>query len=169
MISAGIIAILFMILIYFVVRGQGLQREIKLANNASKSSGRKVKQTQKQLVFMAHELQQIFLSRLESVNKRGLLKQDDYQIAFFILNRFEFIVMNCAEHGNTVEEAVNKSLQNQAIKLEQINEFIKEQPSEIRVAWCQNKLDGFVAACRGISTASLNTKAADAGATADAS
>lgn len=161
MISAGIIAFMLMIIIYFVIRSQGLQREIKLATNASKSSGRKLKQTQKQLVFMAHELQTIFLSRLESVNKRGLLKQDEYQIAYFILNRFEFVVMNCAEHGSTVEEAVSKSLQSQAVKIEQINEFIKEQPSEVRMAWCQNKLDGYVAACRGISTGSLNAKAAD--------
>ena len=169
MISAGIIALLLMVIVYFFVRTQGYQREIKLANNASKSSNRALKLTQKQLVFMASELQRIFLSRLESQNKRALLKQEDYQIAFFILNRFDFIVMNCAEHGSTVEEAVNKSLQNQAVKLEQINEYIKAQPSEIRIAWCQNTLDGFIAACRGISAGALNNKAADSEAPAEVS
>ena len=168
MISAGIIAIMFMVLIYAFMRAQALQKDVRMAQNSSKSSNRKLKMTQKQLVFMAHELQTIFLSRLESVNKRGLLKQEQYQIAFFILNRFEFVIMNCAEHGSTVEEAVNKSLQGQAVKIEQINEFIKEQPSDVRMAWCQNKLDGYVAACRGISTGSLNTKAADSAATAEA-
>ena len=168
MISVGIIAFLLIIAIYFAMRTQGLQREIKLATNASKSSNRRLKQTQQQLVFMAHELQSIFLSRLESVNKRGLLKQDDYQAAYFIINRFEFVVMNCTEHSRTVEEAVNKALQGQTMTIEKINAFIKEQPSEIRMAWCQNKLDGYVAACRGICTASLNTKAADSAATAEA-
>ncbi|WP_100644112.1 hypothetical protein [Alteromonas facilis] len=161
MISAGIIAIMSIILVYFVVRGQGLQRELKLAQHGAKAKSRALKIGQKQIAFMAHELQQIFLSRLEALNKRALLSQDDYQIAFFILNRFEYVVMNCTEHGNTVEEAVTRSTENQPISLEKINEFIKKQPSEIRVAWCQNTVDGFIAACRGFSSGALKTQAAD--------
>ncbi|MDM7859289.1 hypothetical protein QTP81_01555 [Alteromonas sp. ASW11-36] len=166
MVSAGIIAIMFIVLIYFVVRGQGLQRDVKLANNATKNQARRLKSAQQQVAFMAHELQRIFLSRLESLNKRGLLSQDDYQIAYFILNRFEFVLMNCTEHGSTVEEAVNRALMHQSVTIEQVNEFIKKQPSEVRVAWCQNTQDGFIAACRGISTGSLNSKAADSEAAA---
>jgi hypothetical protein len=163
MISAGIIAIMLMVIIYFVVRSQGLQREIKQANNASKASSRALKLTQKQLVLMSSELQRIFLTRLENQNKRGLIGQDSYQIAFFILKHFDFVVMNCAEHGSTVEEAVNKALRNQAVKLENINEYIKVQPNDIRIAWCQNSLEGFIAACRGISAGVIKTEAADTG------
>jgi ABC-type anion transport system duplicated permease subunit len=161
MIEMGIIAIMFMVLIYSFVRKQALHREIKIAQNTSKSINRKLKLTQKQLVSISHELQAIFLARLESVNKRGLLKQEQYQIASFILNRFEFVVMNCVEHDSTLEEAVNRSLLGQAVKIEQINQFIKDQPNDIKVAWCQNKIDGYLAACRGISTGPLNLQAAD--------
>jgi hypothetical protein len=161
MISVGIIALMGIALIFMVVRGQALQREIKLAQNSVKSQGRQVKSAQKQVAFMAHELQRIFLSRLEASNKRGLISQDAYQIAAFVLQRFEFVVMNCTEHGSTVEEAVNRALTNQTVTIEQVNEFIKAQPSETRVAWCQNTLDGFIAACRNISTGALNAQAAD--------
>lgn len=161
MIEVGIIAIMLMVLIYSFVRKQALHREIKIAQNTSKSINRKLKLTQKQLVSISHELQSIFLARLESVNKRGLLKQEQYQVASFILNRFEFVVMNCVEHDSTVKEAVNRSVLGQAVKIDQINQFIKEQPNDIKVAWCQNKLDGYLAACRGISTGPLNLQAAD--------
>ena len=162
MISAGIIAIMFIVLIYFVVRGQGLQREVKLAQNSVKSSQRKAKLTQRQLAFTAAELQRIYASRLESLNKRGLISQDEYKIANVIIKHVEFVVMKCDEHGMTVEEAVTQAIKNQNLKIDQINEFIKAQPSDIRMAWCQNTVDGFIAACRGISTGSLNTQAADA-------
>ena len=157
MVSAGIIAIMFIVLIYFVVRGQGLQREIKVAQNATKAQSRSAKNAQRQVAFMSHELQRIFLAQLDAANKRGLLSHDDYQIIYFILNRFEYVVMNCTEHGSTVEEAVNRALVNQSVTIEQINELIKKQPSEIRVAWCQNAMEGFIAACRGKSSAGVKT------------
>ncbi|WP_100657572.1 hypothetical protein [Alteromonas flava] len=161
MISAGIIAIMLIILIYFVVRGQGLQRELKLANHNAKAKAYALRIGQKQLAFMAHELQQIFINRLEALNKRGLIKQEDYEVASFIIKRFEFIVMNCTEHSRTVEEAVNRAVENQPVTIEKVNELIKKQPSEIRVAWCQNTVDGFIAACRGISSGALKTDASD--------
>lgn len=161
MVYAGIIAIMFIVMFYFVVRVQGLQRSVRLANRATRNHARRIRAAQQQVSFMAHELQRIFLSRLESVNKRGLISQEDYQIGAFILNRFEYILMNCTEHGSTIEEAVNRAVFNQAVTIEHINEFIKKQPNEIRVAWCQNTQDGFVAACRGISSGSLNSQAAD--------
>ncbi|MBT0586735.1 hypothetical protein [Alteromonas oceanisediminis] len=161
MISAGIIAIMLIILIYFVVRGQSLQREIKLAQNNSKSSLRKVKLTQRQLAFTAAELQRIYAARLESLHKRGLMGQDDHKVASIIIKHVEFVVMKCNEHGMTVEEAVTLAIKNQNLKIDEVNEFIKAQPSDVRMAWCQNTVDGFIAACRSISIGSLNTQAAD--------
>ena len=66
--------------------------------------------------------------------------------------------MQCCQHNETVEESVDKAPKDQAVTIEFASQFIARQPSEIRVPWCKNTVDGFIAACRNLVTDKVKTQ-----------
>ena len=161
MVAFGVIGFLTLFLIYLVVRNQSLQRELNQYKHSLKTSDSQAKYTLNTLVSVSSELQKTFVSRIESAQKRGLLSGEDYTSSSFILNHVDYVIMQCCEYKSTVEEAINKALEPSDLSITEINQFIAKQPSEIRVPWCKNTVNGFVTACNNISIGKLNIQSAD--------
>lgn len=152
MVAFGVIAFLVLILAYFVVRNQSLQKELSLTKHSLRSVDNQSKYTLNALVVLSGQLQNMYLSRLNSLQKHALISQADFDIANFILSNAEFVIMQCCEHRATVEEAVGKCLEKSDMDMEKINKFIARHPSEVRVPWCKNTVGGFVAACFNLTS-----------------
>lgn len=152
MVAFGVIGILALVLIYFVLRAQNLQRELNQIKHALKSVDAQSKYSLGALVTLSGQLQNSYLARLEALKKHALINQEDYDVAHFVLSRVEFIVMQCCEHKATVEEALKKALAKGEISLEQVNQLIAKQPPEVRIPWCKNTIGGFISACHNLTS-----------------
>ncbi len=147
----SIIAILVIMLIFFVLRGQTMQRELALTRQTAKSNAKKVNYAYTSLVVVTNNLQQIFVSRVEKAHQRGLISEDQYGVLSILANQYSRIVMDCCEKDATVEEALKKSLSKTAVSMEDVKEVVKVFPSEVRLAWSKNTPDGLTAAMNNIS------------------
>jgi hypothetical protein len=130
------------------MRNQSTQRELKQIRRAHK-----LLQSQNKYslgMSMSTQLQYVFQTKLASLNNHGLIKRQDYDIANFILENFQFIIVQCCQHNETVEVAVRRALKGQALTIEFVSQFIARQPSDVRVPWCKNTVVGFIAACRNL-------------------
>lgn len=159
MVAFGVIGFLVLVLIYFVVRNQSMQKELKQLKHAVKSIDSQSKFSLSALLMLSGQIQKTYQGRLESLQKHALINNDDYEMASFVLSKVEFVIMQCCEHRATVEEAINKSLDSSNYSIEQINQFIARQPSEIRVPWCKNSIGGFISACHNMTSEKLKLKA----------
>lgn len=147
MISFLVIGFLVLLLAYFVMRSQNLQKKLNLQNNSLKSTENHNKYVSGGVKIVAGELQRHYVNQLEMARKSALINQQDGEILAFILGHFEFVVMHCCEQQATVEEAILKALEPSSYSMEQIRQFISDQPSEVRMPWCKNTIGGFVGAC----------------------
>lgn len=160
MVAFGVIGFLVLILIYFVVKAQGLQAELNQIKNALRSMDAQSKFSLNALVMLSGQMQRSYLAKLNNLQKHALINNEDFEIANFILNQVELVIMQCCEHKSTVEEAINKAVKNSTYTIEQINQFIAKQPSEIRVSWCKNTVGGFIAACHNLTSDKVSRKPA---------
>lgn len=154
----SIIGLLVLTLIYFLVRHQASQTEIRALRHQMKSLDSQSRFSLSALTTLASQLQRIYLTRLENLQKHALIGSEDFAIAKFIMNQVEFIVMQCCEKRATIEEALNKTLENSEFSIEQINKYIAKQPSEIRIPWCKNTVGGFISACYNLTSDKVKTK-----------
>ncbi|WP_026376517.1 hypothetical protein [Aestuariibacter salexigens] len=159
MAAVGIIGILVLVLIYFVVRSQSLQKQVMQYRNELKRSSSDAKFAMSTLVLLSGELQRVYVDNLQAAQKHGLLSQDDFNKSQFILNHIEYVVLQCCEHRATIEEALTKALERSEYTMKDINQYIAKQPSEIRVPWCKNTLGGFITACQRLSAGKVIKKA----------
>lgn len=161
MVVATVSTILFtvMLLVYFVVKNQALQKDLREFRYLARTAEKKSKFTLSTLDSLSGQIEKILLSQLESAYKRGLAKGDDYDKAKTIFSSFEAVVMQCCEHGLTVEEALRKTLAAQEVSLEDVNQFISKQPSEVRMAWAKNSVGSFVMACANLNNHLMNPTA----------
>ena len=163
MVAFGVIGFLVLILIYFVVRNQSLQTELNQIKHALRSMDAQSKFSLNALVMLSGQMQRNYLARLNNLQKHALINNDDFEIASFILNQVEMVIMQCCEHKSTVEEAINKAVDNSTYNIEQINQFIAKQPSEIRVSWCKNTVGGFISACHNLTSDKIAAKPKNVG------
>ena len=76
--------------------------------------------------------------------------------------------MACCEKGMSLEESLNKALQNEEVTLEEIREVVKALPGNVRMVWAKNTADGFIAFCQTVTaTVSATTAQASKKATAE--
>lgn len=160
MVAFGVIGFLVLILIYFVLKAQGLQAELNQIKNALRSIDAQSKFSLNALVMLSSQMQRSYLAKLNNLQKHALINNEDFEIANFILNQVELVIMQCCEHKSTVEEAINKALKNSTYTIEQINQFIAKQPSETRVSWCKNTVGGFISACHNLTSDKVSRKPA---------
>lgn len=151
MVIFAAIAALVLLLIYFVMRVQNLQKELVLSQSNLKASNRRINDSTTGSVMLAKQIQHFLVERLESSHKRGLIDSGAFDVFQFVFHNISTIAVLCMDKGMTVEEALNSVLQDSELTIENVREKVKVQPSEIRVAWSQNTLEGFVIACKGIS------------------
>ncbi|WP_414829193.1 hypothetical protein [Alteromonas sp. H39] len=147
----SIIAVLVIMLIFFVLRGQNMQRELALTRQTAKTNAKKVNYAYTSLVVVTNNLQQIFVSRVEKAHQRALISEDQYGVLAILANQYSRVVMDCCEKEATVEEALIKSLKKTPLTIEEVKDIVKEFPSEVRMAWSKNTPDGFTAAMNHIS------------------
>jgi hypothetical protein len=158
MAAIGVIGFTVLILIYFVLKTQSLNKELSQYKHSLKSSDKQARNTLSSLAFLSKEMQKICMGRLNSAKKHGLINDDDFAISSNIIENFTYVVSRCCEHGDTVEEAVNKSLERATIEIQEINHFIAKQPQEIKIPWCKNQLGGYIVACQNISRGQMPKK-----------
>ncbi len=159
MISFGVIWFLVLVLIYFVLRNQSMQRRLRRLRRAAKATDSQNKFSLRALVILSGQLQRTYQTRLETLQKHALINSHDYELASFIVAQVELVIMQCCEHRTTVEEAINKALDRSNYNIEQINQFIARQPAEIKLLWCKNSIDGFISACHNMTSERLKLKA----------
>lgn len=151
MVTFGVIGFLVLILIYFVLRSQNLQKELSQSKHALKTSDSHSKFTVSSLTVIAKELQKSYLSRLAATKRHALVSDEDFELANCILTRFEYVLVQCCDNSATIEEAVTQSLNTSEHDLDQIKQFIAKQPQEIKLPWCKNTIAGYITACHNIS------------------
>ena len=147
----SIIALLVIMLVFFVLRSQNMQRELALTRHSAKTNAKKVNYAYTSLVVVTNNLQQIFVSRVEKAHQRALISEDQYGTLSILAGQYSRVVMDCCEKEATVEEALKKSLKKSAVTIEEVKGIVKEFPSDVRMAWAKNTPDGFTAAMNHIS------------------
>ena len=159
MVAIGVIGFTVLILIYFVLKTQSLQKEMNQYKHSLKTSDGQTRNTLNNLNFLSKELQRVYAGRLNSAKKHGLINDENFAMSSNIIENFSYVIMRCSEHNETVEEAVKKSLERSTIDIQEINHFIAAQPQEIKLPWCKNQLGGYVLACQHISRGQAPKKA----------
>ena len=152
----AVIVSLIFFLIFIVMKNQNMAKELREYRHLAKNAESKSRFALTTVDSLARQIQKILMSQLESSQKRGLVKGDKYEKAKVIFNCFEYVVMQCCEHGATVEESLNRALSNSEIGMEDVKKFISEMPSEVRMAWVKNNVGSFVVACNNINSCFLN-------------
>lgn len=150
MIEFGVIGFLVLVLIFFVTRSQNIQRELKQVQSAHKTLLSQNKYSLGIIMTVSTQLQQSFQTKLAALKSHGLINHKDEEIASFVMENFQFVIVQCCQHNETVEVAINKALKGQLLTINDISQFIARQPTEIKVPWCKNTVEGFVAACRNL-------------------
>lgn len=152
MIEFGVIGFLILVLVFVVTRNQGIQRDFKQLQYAHKALQSQNKYSLAITTSISTQLQHAFQSKLTSLHKSALINNQDHQLASFIIENFKYVIMQCCQHNETIEVAVNKALKGQELTIEQVSQFIASQPSEVRMAWSRNNIEGYMAACRMLVT-----------------
>lgn len=154
----AIFAVLFLLLIFLGVKNQNLQKQLLLNQNTLKSTTRRVNDANSSMVLLSQQIQGFLAERLDASHKRGLLSPKHYEVLRPMFEKISAVAVYCMEKGMSVEEALNAALQDAEVTLEQIREVIKVQPSDTRMAWTKNTLNGFILACKGLSQPPIKTE-----------
>ena len=162
MIVFACFAALFVLLIFFGFKIQNLQKQLALSQNSLKATVRRVNDTNSSMVTLAQQIQSFLNERLESSHKRGLINSKHFEVLHPLFDKISAVAVYCMDKGMSVEEALNATLQESEITLEQVREVIKVQPNDVRLAWSKNTIDGFILACKGLSFPATKTESNNA-------
>ena len=160
-VAFAVMGVLLLFSVYLVLRMQNLQRELALTRTSAKQSNSKVSHAYRNLVLVTEALEKNLSTRTENAFKRRLINAQQHAAFMVLMSNFSTIVMACCEKGASLEEALNQVLKNEELSLTDLQEVLKEMPSNVRMAWSKNSADGFIAACQLITiTISGTTKSA---------
>lgn len=157
----SVLAFVLLFLLYFAIRSQKLERELKANRQTLKANSKQLRSSMKALLVLADEMQQVYMHRFNSAYHKGLLSQDNHIVGSVLLANLAFVIIQCCEYRNTVEQAVTKAISSAGLPIGQVNNFIALQPNKVKLAWSQNSLDGFLQACRLISISELEPHVTD--------
>lgn len=143
----AVIAFMVLLVIYFFVRSQSVEKELKVQKSQSKSSENQAKNALMSTASIVTELQKMLISRLEAAKRRNLVAGKQYDAAKTVYENMDKIVMQCCERGSTVSEACDKTFANTSPNIEEIKTFISEQPNDVRMQWTRNTVNSFISAC----------------------
>lgn len=148
--AVSIIMFMVMILIYFVVKNQTMAKELREFRHLARSAENRSRFALTTVDSLAAQIQKMLTSQLDAAQKRGLIKGEQFETASAIFKVFESVVMQCCEHGATVEEGLKRSLGSGGKSIDDVKKYISEMPSEVRVPWLKNNVGNFVIACTNI-------------------
>lgn len=158
MLAFAIIGVLVLLLIFFVMRSQSLLKQLNMSSSTIRQQSKKSQFAMANVQLLADQLQKQVRNQLAASRKRGLIGEKQGEVFEFIFSNITQVVLACCEKSATVEEALTNALKETPVTMEQVREVIKEQPSDVRVAWCKNTVDGFIIACNQISLAKIPTE-----------
>lgn len=144
-------AALVLLLIFLGLKLQNLQKQLVLSQSSLKTTARRMSDANSSMVTLSKQIQGFLTERLDASQKRGLVSAKTYEVIQPMFGKISTIALYCMEKGMSVEEALTAVLQGSEVSLEEIKEVIKVQPSDVRMAWSKNTLDGFILACKGLS------------------
>ncbi|WP_340677652.1 hypothetical protein [Paraglaciecola sp.] len=150
MITFVLLGALILTVIFFVLRSQGMQKELSSAKSALKSLQKQTKFSLGSIMLMAKQLQHSYKLKLEALRRHGLRHGDDLLILQFIVDNVLFVVIQCCEHKATLEESLKKAVEGLPIDMAKIQQFIAKQGVDVRVPWSKNTLEGFLVACNNL-------------------
>lgn len=154
MLAFSIIAVLVLILIFFVFKVQTLHKEISANRGVARQNAEKANSAYSVLSTTARTLQKIFTERVEQASKKGLISGKNYEVMMTITSSSARIIFDNCEKGFSIEEALTVALRETEISMEDVRTLMQEQPNDVRMSWVQNHADGFIKAC-DIMTQSL--------------
>jgi hypothetical protein len=158
MIGFGVIGFLILVLVFVITRNQGIQREFIQVQHTYKLLQSQNKYSLGIVMTMSTQLQYTFQTKLADLKRHGLINVQDHDIIDFILDNFQFIIVQCMQHNETVEIAVRKALKGQELTIGDVSQFIARQPTEVKVPWCKNTVEGFISACRNLVADKFKTE-----------
>ena len=147
MLAFSIIAVLVLILIFFVLKVQSLQKLVNSNKHLAKQNASKANSAFVTLSTTAKSLQQIFIERVESASSKGLISGKKYDVLILIVSSSAKIIFDNCEKGHSIEEGLNIALRDTELSMEDIKSFMQEQPNAVRISWVKNTADGFIKAC----------------------
>lgn len=153
LVAFSVIGFLILVLGYMALRLQNTQKELTLTRSSAKQHSSKATHAHRTLVMVTDALQKNLATRTDNAFKRRLINQQQHLVFMLLMNNFSNIVMICCEKNASVEEALGQVLKTEALSFEDIQLVLKAMPSNVRMAWSKNTVDGFIAACQLITVA----------------
>jgi hypothetical protein len=142
MIGFGVIGFLILVLVFVITRNQGIQREFIQVQHTYKLLQSQNKYSLGIVMTMSTQLQYTFQTKLADLKRHGFITVQDHDII----------------DNETVEIAVRKALKGQELTIGDVSQFIARQPTEVKVPWCKNTVEGFISACRNLVADKFKTE-----------
>jgi len=156
LLAFSIIAVLVLILIFFVFKVQSLHKQISANRGLARQNAEKANTAYSVLSITARTLQKIFTERVEQASKKGLISGKNYEVMMLITSSSAKIIFDACEKGLSIEQALTVAIRDSELSMDDIKAMMQEQPNDVRISWVQNHADGFIKAC-DIMTLSLLT------------
>lgn len=147
----SIISILTLLLIFFIVKYQGAQKEVNEARLVSRKTQRHANQLNSSKDVLAQTWQNALISRLHSAQKRAVLGEQDFAVLELLFCGFSDLLHGCLNESKTMEESLKAYLQDKDIVLQDVKEVVKKFPQDIRLSWSKNTAEGLIIAFTKIS------------------
>lgn len=140
------VAFMVLLVTFFVVKSQRIQKDLKVQRRHIKSLESQLKSSLSSTTSIVNELQQLLLSRLEDAKRRNLVGGERYETTKTLYQNMDRVVLQCCEKGFTVAEAAGKTFAKSSPDIEGIKVFISEQPDDVKLQWSRNTVNHFISA-----------------------
>jgi|GEM_PF-405580 len=147
----AVIAFMVLLVVYFLVRSQSVEKELKVQKNQSKSSENQAKTALMATNTIVSELQKMLLIRLENAKRQNTLATKHYQVAKTLYENMDKVVVLCCEKGSTFTEAADKTFASTSPNITEIKAFLGDCPNDVRTHWTRNTVNSFISACARIA------------------
>lgn len=156
MLAFGVIGALVLLLVYFAMRIQTLQREMVLLRSTTKSQTHRANEALAGLAEIVSRLEQVYAQNVDTAASKGLIGGQQHSVLQFLTGHFSAIVLDCWQNSSTTEEALKRQLAfNNQLSMEDLRAFMQQQPSQVRIGWSKNTPDGFISACESLTQLAL--------------
>ncbi|MFC3095427.1 hypothetical protein DRW07_16340 [Alteromonas sediminis] len=144
MFAFGVIAVLTLLLIYFVIKNQQANTEIRELKSIARRTNRQLAVVSGSTTMLTAGMQVTLQKRLQAAHKRGFVSEGDAKVLNHLFIEFENVIKACFQKGQTVEEALSELLAGEDVSLEDVKAVVKKYPKEVRLAWSKNTAEGFI-------------------------
>ena len=163
-VTMSIVGFLVLALVYFVIRAQSVEKELKRTKQQAKSLNTQAKQASTCANMLAIEMQRSLLEKLDAAHKRMLISGSDYTRARALFCRLDKVVQLYSEQSIPVSQALKTAFKGSDPSFNDVCQYITTMPTEVKLAWSRNDMHSFITACnhiiRSINSANMSTEVA---------